>query len=190
MSVKIVSTMGVKDVGGSLGAMIKEMETGDERMVVTIFGKANGVSYRSNKFGDVPSKALIGTFEGIPVDPSRDSVRSSRAFLPSNIQNILIAAVEGENIDEKLRPKKAPPIGKGIDLEGVKVVSFVVEVGIRKITTDEGDKYEYICAMPDKPEENDELADQRAEVLKLMKREVPPAPKQIAAPKKTVKGKK
>lgn len=184
-TVKIVSTMGVKDVGGSLGAMIKSMEKGDERMIGTIFGKANGVSYRSNKFGDAPSKALIGTFEGVPLDPDMPSVRSSRAFLPNNIQSILIAAVEGENIDKKDIPKKAPPLGKGIDLEGVKVVEFIVEVGIRKIVTDEGEKYEYICAMPSKPDEKDDLADMRAVALSIMKRE---APKQLAAPK--AKGKK
>jgi hypothetical protein len=180
-SVKVVNTMGVKDLAPrGLSAMLAGMEKGEELMIGTIFGKASGVSYRSNKFGEEPAKALIGSFEGIPVDPDESTVAASRLFLPGNIQDLLVAQVEKGNVAEKDRPRKAPPIGKGVDRTGSEVVQFAVQVGIKKIVTDDGDKYQFVVAMPRDPNVKDDLADMRKGVIADMSK----APKRISAPKK------
>ena len=180
-SIKVTTTLGVKDLAPKgLSAMLAGMSKGEEMMIGTIFGKASGVSYRSNKFGEEPAKALIGSFEGIPVDPDESTVAASRLFLPGNIQNLLVAQVEKANIVEKERPKKAPPIGKGVDRVGTEVIEFAVQVGIKKIVTDDGDKYQFVVAMPRDPNVKDDLADMRKAVLTDMSK----APKRIASAKK------
>lgn len=116
----------------------------EARIVGYVFGEARGVSFRNNpnSTDDEPAKALIGVFEGTPayddmpgLDENEKCARRPRlasgiCFLPTQAQEVIVAAVLNGDTDGKPRNTEIKR-GQRSDKLGV-VVPVSVEVAIRK----------------------------------------------------------
>jgi hypothetical protein len=105
-----------------------------------IFGKVRGLSLRSNVFGEEPSKAFTGIFEGIPAHGGR--YRSTSCFLPRAINDTLTAAVVG---DHKMPIDRAPKRGEKIEVTGLNELTFAISIAVQHDDSEVG--FRYVCTM-------------------------------------------
>lgn len=171
----------------NIASLVGSIAEGDSDIHVVGYciGKARGVSYRNNPNGDVPSTALVGTFECIPAEGGRPVMVTPMVFLPSSFSDLVVSAlmkgIEGV-------PKKAPPKGKAIDLDGTAEIEIAVELGLRRVKGEKAVNYEWsVSQLNSSASAQDTLSDVRKFLPEKMAQfaALPAAPeaKQIAAPK-------
>lgn len=165
-STKMVATMGASDVGDIAKALsnIADNDTKTVAHLGVIVGMATGVSYRSNKFGDGPSIALIGTFEGTPYDPDSSVVISQSLFMPAAVQAALVSSIMG---DKKHAVTKAPKIGQKVDLalDGVQM-PVQCEIGVLRNADKSGAGYRFEVNLVGERQKIDVLEKLRADIIK------------------------
>lgn len=164
-STSIVATMGASDVGDITKAL-KDVADTDTKTIAhlgVIIGQADGVSYRSNKFGEGPSIALTGIFEGVPYDPESSVVQSKALFMPAAVQEILIASIMA---GREHAVKKAPKIGQKIDLDldGTKM-PVKCEIGVHRSANKSGAGYQFVVNLVGARTRVDVLEKLRAEIV-------------------------
>ncbi len=175
----------------NIAALAASIPDGDKeiRIIGYVIGKVRGVTYRANPNGDEPSLGLLGMFEATPTEEGRATIRSGVAFLPTAYTKMIADAIRG---DQDV-PKKAPPKGKAIDLDGISELQLAVEIGIRK-NTGAGVGYEFaVTQLTDDVSKEDALAEVRSFLpASIEKRSAPVAlPAPAASAKKPAKrGKK
>lgn len=97
MGTVVKSKLVFKDIGNPARVKDHNEET---LMLGTIMGQADGIKIAKGADGMTEFKGLKGTFEGIPTDPERDTVRSGVAFLGDAFQSDIIALLESEDRPE------------------------------------------------------------------------------------------
>lgn len=154
MAVTIKSKLVFKDLGEP--AAVKLLPEGQTKILLgTIVGIADGIKVSKGADGITEFRGLKGTFEGVPADPKRDTVKSGVAFLGDAFQADIIAL-----LDEK---------------DGPESVSFAYEVWVVKAPNAAGYSWALAPKMP--AAANDPLSEMRKLVTQA------PAPA-IAAPEK------
>jgi len=198
---QIVQTLSTSNTGDITRAL--STVAADDRKTIAylgvIVGKANGVSYRSNKFDPGnPAIAMTGIFEATPYNTEDAIVRASSLFLPGAIQSILVKTLIGDAKSPVSKPLK---LGQKIDVEAGKELLIKLEVGVKRNDNAEGVGYEYIINMVGDPERVEALESVKAEFAKSDNPRIkammagqpqlsaPVKSAAIAAPKKTVKKK-
>lgn len=139
---RITNTIGPKDAG-DIAAALKSIPEGDHKTVAylgAIFGMASGISYRSNKYSDEPSTALVGVFEAQPFDPEAAVVRGNSMFLNQAVQAMLVKAMMG---DTPHTVTKAPKLGQKVDVDLGMQMPVKCEVGLTR-TDGEGQGYRFV----------------------------------------------
>jgi hypothetical protein len=138
--IKMVNTLSVKHlISPDLVSEIRARPKEDRNPVLlgAILGRVRGLSLRANDFGEEPSIAFLGVFEGIPAAGPR--IRAQSCFLPRVISGTLAAAALGE---QTLPTNIAPKRGNRIDVEGLNEIVFAVEVDIIRDETEVGYRYD------------------------------------------------
>jgi len=163
MGTRLASKLNVGDVSNPLAALARQnvAET-DTKTIVwlgNIIGKANGLSYRSNNFGDEPSVALTGIFEPVPAFEGDDIVRAPSLFMPRAIQAMLVEAMRGSD------PAPVQSVKKGtkLDVPG-KEIKILFQVGCRRNSATGGAGYEFVTNQVGEIEKIDVLESLRAEL--------------------------
>jgi len=164
MGTRLASKLNVSDVAPVLPALAKAgIADTDTKTIVwlgNIIGKANGLSYRSNNFGDEPSVALTGIFESVPADAENDVVRAPSLFMPRAIQAMLVAAMT----DGQPAPVTTIKRGTKLDVPG-KEVKIMFQVGARRNAATGGAGYEFVVNQVGEIEQIDVIEALRAELL-------------------------
>jgi len=113
----------------------------DEHMLGVIYGYIHGVSYGFNPNDpSQASMALIGFFEGVPVNVNRPAIQAPKCFLPSTVQQMLQSAIEAAN---DLKPPEAMPArGKPVNHRIDQRIPIKFEIGVRHSAGSVG--FEYI----------------------------------------------
>lgn len=165
MTHRIVSTLGPKDAG-DITKLLATIEPDDTKTIVymgVILGKANGVSYRSNKFDpEKPAIALTGVFEATPYDPDGETVQGVSLFLPGAVQSMLVKAI---GADEASPTGKVIKLGQKIDVDATKELLIRVEIGLQRADGD-GVGYRFVINHAGEAEKIDALEGLRADLLK------------------------
>lgn len=160
---RIAATLGPKDAGDIAGALAS-LPANDTKSVAylgAIYGKATGLSYRSNKYGDEASVALVGAFEAQPFDPNAAVVRAPSLFLNRAVQDMLVKAMMG---DTPHSVTTAPKLGKKIDVDLGMAMPVRCEVGITR-ADGEGAGYRFVINMIGDQEKIDTLDEMRSELI-------------------------
>ncbi len=152
MGTVIKSKIVFKDLG--IPALVKDHDK-NELLLGTIIGRADGI--KESKAADQMTvfKGLKGTFEAVPADPAKDTIRSGVIFLGDAFQADILSLLETEG--------------------GPDSVDFAFEIYAVKATNAAG----YSWAM--KPLLKASEADPLANIRALMAQN---KPAEIAAPKK------
>lgn len=159
---RITNTIGPKDAG-DIAAALKAIPEGDTKTVGylgAVFGMASGISYRSNKYSDEPSTALVGVFEAQPFDPAAAVVRGNSMFLNQAVQGMLVKAMMGETPHSVT---KAPKLGQKVDVDLGLQMPVKAEIGIVR-TAGEGVGYRFVINMIGALTKIDVLETLRAEI--------------------------
>lgn len=160
---RITNTIGPKDAG-DINAALKTIPEGDGKTVAylgAIFGKATGISYRSNKYSDEPSVALVGMFEAQPFDVNGAVVRGNSMFLNQAVQTMLVKAMLG---DTPPSVTKAPKLGQKIDVDLGMEMPVKCEIGITR-SDGEGVGYRFVINMIGDLTKVNALDQMRAEII-------------------------
>lgn len=165
MGFRIAATLGPKDAGDITKALgsIAEGDTKTTAYLGVIYGKASGVSYRSNKFNpEQPAIALTGVFEAVPYDADGDTVQGGSLFLSGAVQDMLIKAMA---VSTDSPTGKAIKLGQKIDVDAGKELIVKVEIGVKR-NDGEGVGYTFVINHAGQPEKIDALEDLRGEIGK------------------------
>ena len=148
---------------GDVAAIAKLPEGSTEtHMLGIVVGIARGLSFRTNpQDPSAPSIGLTGVFEGVPIDPNRPILRSTTAYLPKAVHELVIERVRG---DGKGEVPKMPARGQKVDVIGNEV-RIAFEIGARKSKVAGGAGYEFVTRAVRDPEEVDPLADLKQKLL-------------------------
>lgn len=139
MTTTIKSKLVFKDLGEP--ALVKALPEGQDKMLLgSIIGIADGIKLAKGPDGVSQFEGLKGTFEGVPADPKRDTVRSGVAFLGDAFQADILALLKDEN--------------------GPETVSFAYEVWVVKAKNPAGYSWALAPKMP--AAEADPLSSMRA----------------------------
>lgn len=160
---RISATLGPKDAG-DISAALLTLDPKDTKTVAylgAIYGKATGLSYRSNKYSEEPSIALVGAFEAQPFDANAAVVRAPSLFLNAAVQAMLVKAMIG---DGEHAVTVAPKLGKKVDVDLGKEMPVRCEIGITR-AEGEGAGYRFIINMIGEQEKVDVLDQMRAELI-------------------------
>jgi hypothetical protein len=163
--VRITQTLKPSDVG-NLSKTLESIPKGDTKTVAhlgVIIGMASGISYRSNKYSDEPSIAMIGVFEATPYDPAEATVRAQSLFLNAAVQAMLVKAMVG---DKPLAVTKAPKIGQKIDEDLGLQMPIKCEIGVVRNANEQGVGYQYVINLIGALEKIDVLESLRSEIVK------------------------
>lgn len=158
MGTVVKSKVVLKDLGEP--AAVKLLPEGQDKfMLGTIVGIADRIKLAKLPDGVTTTEGLKGTFEAVPADPAKDTVRSGVCFLGEAFQADILALLKQE--------------------DGPDSVSFAYEVWVVKAKNPAG--YQWALAPLMKAEEADPLAAMRA----LLKK--PEETAKLAAPKADAK---
>ena len=91
----VKSKIVLKDAGAP--AKVADVKDSDNLLLGTIIGSADGIKIAKGADQMTEFKGLKGTFECIPVDPERNTVRSGVLFLGEAFQADIVGLLEGEN---------------------------------------------------------------------------------------------
>lgn len=148
MATTIKSKLVFKDLGEP--ALVKTLPEGQTKLMLgTIIGIADGIKIAKGPDGVSAFEGLKGTFEGVPADPTKDTVRSGVTFLGDAFQADIVALLKSDDAPES--------------------VSFAYEVWVVKAANPAG--YSWALAPKMKATEADPLSAMRA----LVAREEKPA---------------
>lgn len=90
----IKSSVNIKSAGNPQKAVNADgVRDGDEVLVSTVFGIAQGTNRRANPNGVGDMVGLTGMFSCMPTDPDRPEVRGRICYLPDGIQDPIMAAL-------------------------------------------------------------------------------------------------
>lgn len=160
---RITNTLGPKDAG-DIATALKSIPEGDTKTVAylgAIFGMASGISYRSNKYSDEPSIALVGVFEAQPFDVNGAVVRGNSMYLNQAVQQMLVKAMMGETPHSV---QKAPKLGSKIDVDLGMQMPVKAEIGLVR-SAGEGVGYRFIINMIGDAAKVDVLDELRREII-------------------------
>lgn len=177
---RLLSKMNVTDVANPLDKFrqygIAETDTKTIVLLGNIVGMASGLSYRKNNFGDVPSVALTGIFEAIPLNGDGEidgeGAQAPSLFMPQAIQAMLVEAM----LDGAPHPVTSmPKAGSKTDVSA-KQMKIMFQVGARRNAAVGGAGYEFVVS------QIGSVA--KVDVLEALKLEVASGkPAQLAAPR-------
>jgi len=86
----LVNKLSTKNLGDALKVLADP--EGTRLLMGTIVGVASSYQEGSSDKGDYV--ALLGTFEAIPADPSKQRVRSGKCFLPGTVVGQIMAGID------------------------------------------------------------------------------------------------
>lgn len=178
--INIARKLDVRAMSANFEALKKTLVEGDTTVhpLGTVLGKVSALAIANNPQDETkPAIMLMGSFEGIPADPSVSPVTADRGFLqPSHIHDMIVKqALGGKKLPVSEMPKRGRPIMVPID----GVIEFSCEVGIQYSKSAVGYTYIGEIDLPDGA--TDEFAEMKARLGIKPRGPALAAPKRAAA---------